>query len=199
MRVLVVDEVGYTCYVHTRLLEELGYEVVCASSGFEALTILEQDSEIKIVFSELVMRELDGLDLFLKVQKQEHYTDDGQLEAPMFFVMTALQPADKSQSRLVERLELAKKLGITGVIYKSRDREELKAVFSETLRNSLGELSEAAPIDICTPAENLCEVVKDIIEAKNLEAAEEFYNLIIGQSEYLEYFITSSQKRAELA
>lgn len=199
MRVLVVDEVGYTCYVHTRLLEELGYEVVCASSGFEALTILEQDSEIKIVFSELVMRELDGLDLFLKVQKQEHYTDDGQLEAPMFFVMTALQAADKSQSRLVERLELAKKLGITGVIYKSRDREELKKVFSETLRNSLGELSETAPIDICTPAENLCEVVKDIIEAKNLEAAEEFYNLIIGQSEYLEYFITSSQKRAELA
>lgn len=199
MRVLVVDEVGYTCYVHTRLLEELGYEVVCASSGFEALTILEQDSEIKIVFSELVMRELDGLDLFLKVQKQEHYTDDGQLEAPMFFVMTAIQAADKSQSRLVERLELAKKLGITGVIYKSRDREELKKVFSETLRNSLGELSETAPIDIYTPAENLCEVVKDIIEAKNLEAAEEFYNLIIGQSEYLEYFITSSQKRAELA
>ncbi|QDU08203.1 two-component system response regulator [Gimesia aquarii] len=199
MRVLVVDEVGYTCYVHTRLLEELGYEVVCASSGFEALTILEQDSEIRIVFSELVMRELDGLDLFLKVQKQEHYTDDGQLEAPMFFVMTTLQPSDKSQTRLVERLELAKKLGITGVIYKSRDREELKTVFSETLRTTLGELSEAAPIDICTPAETLCEVVKDIIEAKNLEAAEEFYNLIIAQSEYLEFFITSSQKRAELA
>ena len=58
MKVLVVDEVGYTCYVHTRLLEELGYEVICASSGFEALSILEMDSEIKIMFSELVMREL---------------------------------------------------------------------------------------------------------------------------------------------
>ena len=64
MKVLVVDEVGYTCYVHTRLLEELGYQVICASSGFEALSILEMDSEIKIMFSELVMRELDGLELF---------------------------------------------------------------------------------------------------------------------------------------
>mgnify|MGYP003630332240 FL=1 len=196
---LVVDDVGYTCYVHTRLLEELGYEVVCASSGFEALSILEQDSEIKIVFSELVMRELDGLDLFLKVQKQEHYNDDGQLEAPMYFLMTSIQPSDKSQSRQAERLELAKKLGISGVIYKTRDREELKQAFAVTLKDSLGDLSEAAPIDIFTPSQTLCEVIKDIIETKNLEAAEEFRDLITIQAEYLEYFITNSRKMAELA
>tara|TARA_R110002111_G_C6004047_1_gene373563 strand:- start:5301 stop:5846 length:546 start_codon:yes stop_codon:yes gene_type:complete len=181
------------------LLEELGYEVVCASSGFEALSILEQDSEIKIVFSELVMRELDGLDLFLKVQKQEHYNDDGQLEAPMYFLMTSIQPSDKSQSRQAERLELAKKLGISGVIYKTRDREELKQAFAVTLKDSLGDLSEAAPIDIFTPSQTLCEVIKDIIETKNLEAAEEFRDLITIQAEYLEYFITNSRKMAELA
>tara|TARA_R110002095_G_scaffold202669_1_gene184420 strand:+ start:2045 stop:2644 length:600 start_codon:yes stop_codon:yes gene_type:complete len=199
MRVLVVDDVGYTCYVHTRLLEELGYEVVCASSGFEALSILEQDSEIKIVFSELVMRELDGLDLFLKVQKLEHYNDDGQLEGPMYFLMTSIQPSNKSHSRQVERLELAKKLGINGVIYKTRDREELKQAFAATLKDSLGDLSKAAPIDIYTPSQTLCEVIKDIIESKNLEAAEEFRDLITIQAEYLEYFITNSRKMAELA
>ena len=110
MKVLVVDEVGYTCYVHTRLLEELGYQVICASSGFEALSILEMDSEIKIMFSELVMRELDGLELFLKVQKQERYNDDGQLDSPMFFLLTSLQQGNQSHSRQLERLELAKKL-----------------------------------------------------------------------------------------
>lgn len=199
MRVLVVDDVGYTCYVHTRLLEELGYEVICASSGFEALSILEQDSEIKIVFSELVMRELDGLDLFLKVQKQERYNDDGQLEAPMYFVMTSIQPGNPSQSRQQERLDLARKLGITGVIYKTRDREELKQAFSHNLRSALGENSEATPVDIYTPAQSLCEAVKDIIETKNLEAAEELFDLIHCQSEYLEFFINSSSKRAELA
>lgn len=199
MRVLVVDDVGYTCYVHTRLLEELGYEVICASSGFEALSILEQDSKIKIVFSELVMRELDGLDLFLKVQKQERYTDDGQLEAPMYFVMTSIRPGQQNQSRQQERLELAKKLGINGVIYKTRDREELKQAFCHNLKSALGELSEAAPVDIFSPAQSLCEAVKDIIETRNLEAAEEFYDLIMAQSEYLEFFINSSRKRAELA
>ncbi|MFI4853044.1 MAG: response regulator [Gimesia chilikensis] len=199
MKVLVVDDVGYTCYVHTRLLEELGYEVICASSGFEALSILEQDSEIKIVFSELVMRELDGLDLFLKVQKQERYHDDGQLEAPMYFLMTSIQPGNQTQNRQQERLELAKKLGITGVIYKTRDREELKQAFAHNLKSALGELSEATPVDIYTPAQNLCEAVKDIIETKNLEAAEELFDLIIAQSEYLEFFINSSSKRAELA
>ncbi|QDV52821.1 response regulator [Gimesia fumaroli] len=199
MKVLVVDDVGYTCYVHTRLLEELGYEVLCASSGFEALSILEKNSDIKIVFSELVMRELDGLDLFLKVQQQEHYNDDGQLEAPMYFLMTSIQPANKAQCRQTERLELAKKLGITGVIYKTRDREELKHAFADTLKDTLGELSEATPIDIYTPAQSLCEVIKDIIETKNVEAAEEFYDLMTCQAEYLEYFIANSRQVAEMA
>ena len=199
MKVLVVGEVGYTCYVHTRLLEELGYEVVCASSGFEALSILEMDSEIKIMFAELVMRELDGLDLFLKVQKQERYNDDGQLQAPMFFLLTSLQPGNQSQSRQLERLELAKKLGITGVIYKTRDREELKQAFGDNLKNAMGLLSESAPLDIYTPAQSLCEIIKDIIESKNLEAAEEFFDLIKSQTDYLEYFIESSQKQVETA
>lgn len=199
MKVLVVDDVGYTCYVHTRLLEELGYEVLCASSGFEALSILEKNSDIRIVFSELVMRELDGLDLFLKVQQQEHYNDDGQIEAPKFFLMTNIQPANKAQSRQAERLELAKKVGITGVIYKTRDREELKLAFSTTLKESLGEMSEATPIDIFSPAQSLCEVIKDIIESKNLEAAEEFYDLMTCQAEYLEYFIANSRQVAEMA
>lgn len=199
MKVLVVDEVGYTCYVHTRLLEELGYEVVCASSGFEALSILEMDSEIKIMFAELVMRELDGLDLFLKVQKQERYNDDGQLQAPMYFLLTSIQPGNQSQSRQLERLELAKKLGITGVIYKTRDREELKQAFGDNLKNALGLLSESAPLDIHTPAQNLCEIIKDIIESKNLEAAEEFFDLIKSQTDYLEYFIENSQKQVETA
>lgn len=199
MKVLVVDEVGYTCYVHTRLLEELGYEVICASSGFEALSILEMDSKIKIMFSELVMRELDGLDLFLKVQKQERYNDDGQLDSPMFFLLTSLQPGNQSHSRQLERLELAKKLGITGVIYKTRDREELKQAFGHNLKSALGELSESAPLDIHTPAQHLCEIITDIIESKNLEAAEEFFDLIKSQTEYLEYFIESAQKKVETA
>ncbi|HAW31368.1 response regulator [Gimesia maris] len=199
MKVLVVDEVGYTCYVHTRLLEELGYQVICASSGFEALSILEMDSEIKIMFSELVMRELDGLELFLKVQKQERYNDDGQLDSPMFFLLTSLQQGNQSHSRQLERLELAKKLGITGVIYKTRDREELKQAFSHSLKTALGALSESAPLDIHSPAQHLCETITEIIESKNLDAAEEFYDLLKSQTEYLVYFIENSQKQIETA
>ena len=199
MKVLVVDEVGYTCYVHTRLLEELGYQVICASSGFEALSILEMDSEIKIMFSELVMRELDGLELFLKVQKQERYNDDGQLDSPMFFLLTSLQQGNQSHSRQLERLELAKKLGITGVIYKTRDRDELKQAFGESLKTALGALSESAPLDIHSPAQHLCETITEIIESKNLDAAEEFYDLLKSQTEYLVYFIENSQKQIETA
>jgi CheY-like chemotaxis protein len=51
------------------MLEELGYEVVRAASGDEALAILEDDQEVDLVFTDVVMPgATSGVDLGRKLR-----------------------------------------------------------------------------------------------------------------------------------
>jgi PAS domain S-box-containing protein len=63
-RVLVVEDSGAVGEVSCRLLEELGYTTVLASSGEEALELLEADaSRFDLVFSDAVMPGMGGIAL----------------------------------------------------------------------------------------------------------------------------------------
>jgi CheY-like chemotaxis protein len=82
MKVLVVDDIGYSCHYYARLVEKIGFTATTASSGFEALQILQMDNEVHVVLTDLVMSGMDGIDLFQKAQLVERYSDSGTVSPP---------------------------------------------------------------------------------------------------------------------
>ncbi|MDX7021423.1 two-component system response regulator GlrR [Enterobacter cloacae] len=66
---LVDDDPGLLKLLGMRLVSE-GYSVVTAESGLEGLKILTRE-KIDLVISDLLMDEMDGLQLFAEIQKQQ--------------------------------------------------------------------------------------------------------------------------------
>ena len=77
MVILVVDEVAVMLRTLRRVLENHGHEVVTKQSPEAALRILEQDNRIKLVITDLMMSEMNGVELFKAAQKIERLCDDG--------------------------------------------------------------------------------------------------------------------------
>ncbi len=69
-RILAVDDQRYFRELLEGLLSEEGYDVVTASSGEEALRILDQ-SHFDIVLTDLVMPGMDGNDLVHRVKERD--------------------------------------------------------------------------------------------------------------------------------
>jgi CheY-like chemotaxis protein len=68
--ILVVDDEEALREVAQQLLIELGYTVLSAESGYEALKILETGTKVDLLFSDVVMQgELDGYKLAITVHK----------------------------------------------------------------------------------------------------------------------------------
>jgi CheY-like chemotaxis protein len=66
--VLLVEDNDHVRAFAEQLLEDLGYEVVSAASGEEALSLLRERS-VDIVFSDIVMPEMSGLDLARRLRE----------------------------------------------------------------------------------------------------------------------------------
>jgi PAS domain S-box-containing protein len=58
--VLVVDDEEKVCDIARQMLNILGYEVITAADGFEALEIYQQRSDISLVILDLIMPRMDG-------------------------------------------------------------------------------------------------------------------------------------------
>ncbi len=70
VRILLVEDNPEVAEVAARMLEELGHEVRVAGSGASALAMLEPESPIDLVFSDIVMAgEFDGLDMARKARE----------------------------------------------------------------------------------------------------------------------------------
>ena len=136
MKVLVVDDVGYSRHYHSRLLERFGHQVKTAETGPQALQILERDATIGVVLTDLMMREMDGVELFRRARQLNRPTDDGNgnAEPPAFLLMTALRPGkDVSQQKDWEKVQLARSIGFVDVLFKPIDPERLKQTL-ETIK-----------------------------------------------------------------
>lgn len=62
-RVLLVDDDDVVRTMATHLLEDLGYEVIAAAGGTEALEILARDGSIDVLFTDVVMPGMNGGEL----------------------------------------------------------------------------------------------------------------------------------------
>lgn len=70
VRLLIVDDESEIRDMLSRHFRYLGYEVVTASNGIEALEKLASDT-IQVVVSDIVMPRMDGVDL-LRALRQQH-------------------------------------------------------------------------------------------------------------------------------
>ena len=117
-RILAVDDQRYFRELLEGLLTEEGYDVVTASSGEEALRILDQ-SHFDIVLTDLVMPGMDGNDLVHRVKardpEQEIVVVTGVVD-----VKTAVD---------------AMKLGAAEYLIKPFDRETLATAIEKILQN----------------------------------------------------------------
>ncbi|MFK7779420.1 MAG: response regulator [Gimesia sp.] len=189
MKILVVDDVGYSCHFHTRLIESFGYTVCSASSGFEALQLLKTDNDINFVLTDLIMPGMDGIDLYQEAQKLERFTDEGQLDPPLFILMTALRLQKNSQDKDVQRLKLAKELGISKVMFKPLDKEELEKNLNELVQSASSSSSGDTPLDLNKSTKELKNTVKEIIDTKNSDAAEKIIGILNEEVNSLELFM----------
>ncbi len=61
--ILVADDTRDAAEVIARLLEDVGYTALCAHSAREALDLLDEHSDIRLVLSDVRMPGIDGFDL----------------------------------------------------------------------------------------------------------------------------------------
>lgn len=70
-RILVVDDEEFSCTFLESYLLSQGYDVVTASNGFKALSILEKHS-VDLVITDLVMPKMSGIQLMLSAKEHHH-------------------------------------------------------------------------------------------------------------------------------
>jgi PAS domain S-box-containing protein len=67
-KALVVDDQPDVLEIAVQLFEMLGYEVISARSGEEALKLITTNSDINVLFSDVVMPGMDGVELAKRAQ-----------------------------------------------------------------------------------------------------------------------------------
>ncbi|QDT88040.1 response regulator [Gimesia chilikensis] len=192
MKVLVVDDIGYSCHYYARLVEKIGFTAVMASSGFEAIKLLQSDNEIHVVLTDLVMSGMDGVDLFQKALQLERYSDHGVVPAPQFILMTAVRPENNAQDRNLQRIKLAKELGFSRIMFKPLDQDELKQELNDMSLNVIHSSNTEVTLDLYSPTQKIRQSVREIMATDNKEAASEFLEILLAEIANLKEYLKTS-------
>lgn len=169
MKVLVVDDVGYSRHYHSRMLQKFGYDTIVAEAGPQALRLLERDSTIDAVLTDLLMRDMDGLELYSAAQAIDRMTDAGNAEPPAFVMMTAVRPGSNAQQRDLEKIRVAKQIGFVDVLFKPLDPELLQRTL-ETIKYARSKSNES--VDLGGLVQRLTDAVAKIVDGRNVTAAQ---------------------------
>ncbi len=187
MKVLVVDDVGYIRHHVSRMLQSLGHIAMATDSARQAVRMLEQDSSIDVVLTDLLMAELDGLWLFNASRKIARMTDSGNAKAPAFILMSALR-AGNGADRDVEKLQMAEQIGFVEVLSKPFDAKRLKLALDQIERGTtpsptatalldrLNQLSDSITKIVNRHDEDLNDEARQIID----DAMEQLLNLSLS-------------------
>ena len=138
--VLIADD---SKVIRKSIIKMLGddYNVLEAADGQEALEILQQNSEIRLLFSDLGMPRMDGYELLAAVRASE---DEGLAEIPVIIV-TGKEDTEEAKQKMIE-------LGATDLIGKPFHSAELTSRTRSyiNLARKVKKLEEASPIDKAT-------------------------------------------------
>ncbi|MDF2953984.1 MAG: DNA-binding response regulator [Thermodesulfobacterium sp.] len=74
-KVLVVDDSKAIREIEKKYLEDMGFEVLEASNGEEALKILEDNSDIKLILLDWHMPVMNGYEFLLKLRANPKWSD----------------------------------------------------------------------------------------------------------------------------
>ena len=74
-KVLVVDDSKAIRQIEKKYLEEMGFEVIEAEHGEEALKILEENSDIKLIILDWHMPVMNGYEFLKKVRSNPKWND----------------------------------------------------------------------------------------------------------------------------
>lgn len=113
MKILVVEDNPVAQKVLIKIIQKAGYKVLSALDGLQALNMIEKDNDIRIVLTDWMMPEIDGLTMCRKIREAQYD----------YYIYLILLTAKDSKEDAVKGLEA----GADDYIIKNSDSEGLKA------------------------------------------------------------------------
>lgn len=192
MKVLIVDDVGYSRHYHSRMLQKFGYDTIIAETGPQALRLLERDSSIDAVLTDLLMRDMDGLELYSAAQTINRMTDAGNAESPAFVMMTAARPGSNAQPRDLDKIRVAKQVGFVDVLFKPIDPELMQRTL-ETIKYARSKTNES--VDLGGLTQRLTETIGKIIGGQDVATAQRLTDELQSALQKLEPMLAATGAR----
>lgn len=82
-RILVVDDFNSVRVLINNILTRMGYEVILATNGSEALQLLENGQPYNLLITDIEMPEMDGFELVSNLRQLKNHN-----ELPVIFLTT---------------------------------------------------------------------------------------------------------------
>jgi CheY-like chemotaxis protein len=114
--VLVVDDDEFTCDAIRRLLGRMGYTTACASSGDDALKLL-QEVQPDVIVLDWMMPQMDGMEVLRKLR-----VDPRTKDVPVLVYSAADDPAMQRQAAKLGAQEIVLKSGGFYPLYERIER-----------------------------------------------------------------------------
>jgi CheY-like chemotaxis protein len=119
--ILVVDDCEDVRFLLALKLKKLGYEVVEATDGEDAIEVLNEDDDIKIMLVDIMMPGVSGLDLLKDIREKFEKEN-----------ITVILITASKEDNIMDK---AKSLGADGLISKPIKDKNLKEQLSLILNN----------------------------------------------------------------
>lgn len=122
-KILVIDDSSTARQLIVNHLEGLGHEIIQASDGDEGLKKVNAESDIALIFSDINMPQLNGLEMVERIKKNSKTQT-----IPICLLTTETG---------TEELQRAKALGVNAFLVKPIKKEQILAVVNGLLSSKI--------------------------------------------------------------